>query len=62
MGNQKGNLRSELIASSTCVDFEEAKAWIQQNALVQFVVVRDDRLRAWADYFMLSILRPKHCD
>jgi hypothetical protein len=62
MGNQKGNLRSQLIADGTCLDFERAKAWIQQNSLVQFVVVGDDRLRAWAEYFLLSILRPKHCD
>jgi len=62
MGNQKGNLRSQLIADGTCMDFLQAKAWIQQNCLLQFVVVGDDRLRAWAEYFMLSILRPKHCD
>jgi hypothetical protein len=62
MGNQKGNLRAQLVAEGTCVDITEAKAWIQRNCLVQFVVVRDDRLRAWAEYFMLSILRPKHCD
>jgi hypothetical protein len=40
----------------TCVDFEQTKAWIQQNALVQFVVVGDDRLRAWAEYFLLAAL------
>ena len=62
IGNQKGNLRSQLIGDGTCVDFEQAKAWIQQNCLVQFVVVKDDRLRTWAEHFMLSILRPKHCD
>lgn len=62
MGNQKGNLRSQLIGDGTCRDFLEAKAWIQQNCLVQFIVVRDDRLRMWAEYFMLSILRPRHCD
>ena len=62
MGNQKGNLRSQLIADGTCVDFAQAKIWIRQNCLVQVVVVGEDRLRAWAEYFMLSILRPKHCD
>jgi len=62
MGNQRGNLRAQLVAAGTCLDFEQTKSWIQQNALVQFVVVEDDRLRAWAEYFMLSILRPKHCD
>jgi hypothetical protein len=60
MGNQKGNLRSQLVAAGTCADFEQTKVWIQQNALVQFVIVGDDRQRAWAEYFMLSILRPKH--
>ncbi len=62
MGNQRGNLRSQLIADGICADFEQAKFWIQQNAPVQFLVVRDDRLRAWSEYFMLSILRPRHFD
>ena len=62
MGSQKGNLRSQLIGMGTCRDFLEAKAWIQGNCMVQFIVVRDDRLRMWAEYFMLSILRPRHCD
>jgi len=62
MGNQKGNLRSQLIGDGTCPDFLEAKAWIQRNCVVQFIVVRDDRLRVWAEYFMLSVLRPRHCD
>jgi hypothetical protein len=62
MGNQRGNLRYQLIGDGTCRDFLDAKAWIQQNCLVQFIVVSDDRLRTWAEYFMLSILRPKHCD
>jgi len=62
MGNQQGNLRRQLVADGTCTDLEDAKAWIQQNCMVQFTCVRDDRLRSWAEYFMLSILRPKHCD
>jgi hypothetical protein len=62
MGNQKGNLRSQLIGDGTCRDFLEARAWIQRNCVVQFVVVTDGRLRMWAEYFMLSILRPRHCD
>ena|ERR1700722_19272652 len=61
MGSQRGNLRSQLVADGTCTDLLQAKIWIRQNCLVQVVVVEDDRLRAWAEYFMLSILRPKHC-
>lgn len=62
MGDQQGNLRSQLVADGTCLNLEQAKSWIQRNCLVQFIAVKDDRLRAWAEYFMLSILRPKHCD
>jgi hypothetical protein len=50
------------VKDGTCVNLEQAKAWMQEKALVQFIVVRNDRLRAWAEYFMLSILRPKHFD
>jgi hypothetical protein len=62
MGNQSGNLRAQLVRDGVCSDSEQAKAWIRQNCLVQFVVVKDDELRRWAEHFVLSIFRPKYSD
>jgi hypothetical protein len=62
MGNQTGNLCSQLIRDGVAGGFPEARTWIRKNCVVQFIVVKDDRLRMWAEYFMLSVLRPRHCD
>jgi hypothetical protein len=61
MGDQAGNLRAQLVKEGACADLVEAKAWIQRNCRVQFVVVEDEEHRKWAEHFMLAILRPKHC-
>ena len=62
MGKQPGNLRAQLIHDGICADFETTKLWIRENCSVQFVVVEDNQLRRWAEYFMLAILRPLYCD
>ena len=62
MGSQPGNLRAQLVKDGTCSDSDEAKAWMKQNCVVQFVIVEDDELRRWGEHFMLSILRPKYSD
>ena len=35
MGNQQGNLRSQLVRDGQCRDLDEAKVWIRENCLVQ---------------------------
>jgi hypothetical protein len=37
---------------------ERAKAWIQLNCMVQWVVVEDEDTRKWAEHFLLSVLQP----
>lgn len=61
-GDQDGNLRAQLVRSGVCSDTEVAKTWIQRNAAVRFSAIEDDQLRKWAEYFMLSLLRPEYCD
>jgi hypothetical protein len=62
MGTQSGNLRAQLVRDRTCSDLEGAKSWIRENCVVQFVIVEDERLRTWAEHYMLGVLRPRHCD
>ena len=62
MGNQDGNLRALLVRDRVCADIEQAKLWVSRYCLVQFTVVQETELRMWAEYYMLSVLRPKYCD
>jgi hypothetical protein len=62
MGNRSGNLRAQLVRGGVCPDMEATKPWIQKNAAVRLLVIEDDGLRKWAEYFMLSVLRPEYCD
>jgi hypothetical protein len=62
MGSQKGNLRWQLVRDGQCGALEETKPWIRANCQVQFIVVEDPAERTWAEYLVLSILRPKYCD
>jgi hypothetical protein len=62
MGDQKGNLRQQLVADHVCADCEAAKNWIRSRCKVRFIPVPDDGIRCWAEHYMLSILRPKYCD
>jgi hypothetical protein len=62
MGQQPGNLRSQLVQSGTCSDIKMAKLWMKHKAAVRFLIIEDDEIRKWAEYFMLSILQPEHCD
>jgi len=39
-----------------------AKLWMKHKAAVRFLIIEDDEIRKWAEYFMLSILQPEHCD
>jgi hypothetical protein len=62
MGDQAGNLRRQLLRDATCASLEETKPWIREHCIVQFAIVEDDQARVWAEYFVLSVLRPKYCD
>lgn len=62
MGNQQGNLRSQLVASRRCSDLDSAKEFMRNRCSVQYLVIHDDDERKWAEYFMLSILRPELSD
>ncbi len=62
MGNQKGNLRQQLVADGTCPDISRAKTWMRDNCVVQYAVIQNDEARRWAEYFVLSVLRPMYCD
>ena len=62
MGNQNGNLRAQLVRSGRCSSMEETKRYIQDNCEVQFVIIEQDDARKWAEYFLLSVLRPDFSD
>jgi len=62
MGDQSGNLRAQLVKDKRCSDNQQAKIWIRENCLVHFVIIEDDQVRRWAEYLMLSLLRPNYCD
>jgi hypothetical protein len=56
-GNQKGNLRAQLVQQGVCQGMAAAKPWIRANCVVQYLVVEDDDLWRWAEYMMLAVLR-----
>ena len=66
MGNQGGNLRTQLVSAGVCSDLEEAKNWIREHCAVQFL--EEDALDTmgiqinWAEHFMLAVLRPTFSD
>lgn len=62
MGNQKGNLRRQLMASGQCHSLEEAKSWLREHCITHVVIVEDDEERRWTEHFMLAVLRPRFSD
>jgi hypothetical protein len=62
MGNQRGNLRAQLVSDRICADIEEAKRWVSKYCVVQFMIVQETDVRRWVEYYMLSLLQPKYCD
>jgi hypothetical protein len=62
MGDQPGNIRQQLVDSGSAQDLKGAKVFLQQRCRIQVHVIDDEAERRWAEYFMLSILRPDHCD
>lgn len=62
MGNQPGNLRSQLVQEGVCKGLEDTKPWIRANCVVKYAVIEEDEARKWAEYMMLALLRPRYCD
>ncbi len=62
MGNQKGNLRQQLVNDGRCANLDQTKPWIRENCYVHFIIVDDEEDRRWAEHFVLSLLRPEFCD
>ena len=59
MGDQKGNLRSQLVREAVCSDLEHAKQWIKNHCVVQYAVLKNETNMNRAEHFMLSMLRPR---
>lgn len=62
MGTQNGNIRSQLVQYNLATNLDMAKDFLRRNCKVQVSVIEHEEERKWAEYFMLSILRPKFCD
>ncbi len=62
MGNQAGNLRTQLVSDRTAADLASAKKMIRERYAVQVLVIRDRQERVWFEHFMLAALRPLYCD
>jgi hypothetical protein len=62
MGDQHGNLRSQLVNGGMCSDLDAAKLYIRRSLAVQFLIVEDPDERAWLEHFMLGVLAPQYCD
>lgn len=63
MGNQNGNIRSQLVKDGTCKDLDDAKTYLKVNCSVQWKeILNNDDDRKWAEHFMLSILQPEFSD
>ena len=59
---QHGNAGSDLVQqvmNKHGLGRGDARAWVAQNCLVQWLVEEDTELLCWAEHYMLSILRPK---
>ena len=62
MGDQKGNLRNQLVQDGECSDLDNAKEWIREKCVVQVFIVGDENVRRSAEHFVLGPLRPKYSD
>ena len=62
MGDQSGNIRAQLVSSERCANLDGAKEFLRERCRVQFLVIKDDQQRKWAEHFALSILQPDFSD
>jgi hypothetical protein len=61
MGDQKGNLRAQLVRGGECAE-ADAKEYIRQNLAVQILTISDARERTWLEHFLLAVLQPRYSD
>jgi hypothetical protein len=62
MGNQSGNIRSQLVKAKMCVDLDMAKDFLKNSCSVQWIEIQNNEERTWAEHFMLSIFQPRFSD
>jgi hypothetical protein len=62
MGDQKGNLRAQLVRGGVCPDLVSAKEFIRASLVVQVLAIPDPQDRASLEHFMLAVLRPRYSD
>jgi hypothetical protein len=62
MGNQPGNLCSQLIRYGVCSDRAAAKNHVRTKFVAQVLIIEDNRERAWLEHFMLALLMPLYSD
>lgn len=62
MGNQTGNIRSQLVRAGMCKDLDAAKSFLQSSCSVQWIVIEDKEERKWAEHFVLAVLQPTFSD
>ena len=55
-------LLRKMIRSGQSADEPLAKMFLKSNCLVQFLVIDDERERAWFEHFAIALLQPKYND
>ena len=62
MDHHAGNLLGQLTTAGVGASIQDSKAWLKANGEVRIRVIEDDAERAWAEHFMLAVLRPRFSD
>lgn len=61
-GNQKGNIKAQLVKNGRFKDQDEAKTYLEEKCRVQVIIIEDENEIKWAEHFILSILQPQFLD
>ena len=61
-GNQKGNIKAQMVKNGRFKDQDEVKTYLEKNCRVQFIIIEDTTDMKWAEHFILSILQPRFTD
>ena len=62
IGNQKGNIKAQLVKNGLVADQDEAKKYLEKQCKVQIIIIEDESERKWAEHFILGILQPQFTD